>query len=391
MEHRKRTRWGRSPRSLTMAETQDIERRYLAGEKVNDIAERYGLSGGSVSNLCKALGCPARTNKSTKAERMAKAAAMAGGDEHPPRGELAFVFEGVPVYGEADFMSLTDLWRAAGSPPNKRPAEWLRGEGREFVEHVSGMVGTHTALVSTEAGGRENGATWGYWEIALGYATDLNPALRRYVYQVFRHFIEGRLHADTPETEAEIDASLKDAGPAAGEMLAMFAALNAEIKGLRGEIVELRGKYPTIDEIQIAVDETVAKLRTAQRKRPTKLVQEAARWVIKTYYGSKCPACRTAVILNNEGGVLPGVELDHHQDDATKTNVDTVWLLCKACHNGFTAGTLYRTDYKHAAAEHVRLIRQCEKLDKSRKDSRQATLGLDLHEQRNPNPRPGRR
>ena len=47
------------------------------------------------------------------------------------------LYEGVPIRRRGEMLNLTDMWRAAGSDPNKRPADWARKEGAQFVEFIS--------------------------------------------------------------------------------------------------------------------------------------------------------------------------------------------------------------------------------------------------------------
>jgi len=93
---------------------------------------------------------------------------------------------------------LTDLWRAGGSPNEKRPANWLRKEGAVFVEFVRDSVDVPTGhinktsvkrdIVRTERGKSktgESGSTWAHWQIALAYAKALSPAFHAHVNDVY--------------------------------------------------------------------------------------------------------------------------------------------------------------------------------------------------------------
>lgn len=42
---------------------------------------------------------------------------------------------------DGDLLSLTDLWKIAGSPQGKEPAQWLRQEvTQQLIETVSGIL-----------------------------------------------------------------------------------------------------------------------------------------------------------------------------------------------------------------------------------------------------------
>ena len=56
-------------------------------------------------------------------------------------------------------LSLTDMWRAAGSVDSKRPAYWLRHDGTtEFIEHIVGnVIPDHIEVVQQARGGSDPG------------------------------------------------------------------------------------------------------------------------------------------------------------------------------------------------------------------------------------------
>ena len=43
-----------------------------------------------------------------------------------PGTVIAFAYEGAPIRKLGQRLNLTDMWRAAGSPANRRPAKWLQ-------------------------------------------------------------------------------------------------------------------------------------------------------------------------------------------------------------------------------------------------------------------------
>jgi hypothetical protein len=51
------------------------------------------------------------------------------------------LYNGHTIGEDGDFLSLTDMWRAAGSDPSKRPVIWLRQAGTEkFLNWLSGEL-----------------------------------------------------------------------------------------------------------------------------------------------------------------------------------------------------------------------------------------------------------
>jgi hypothetical protein len=71
-------------------------------------------------------------------------------------------------------MSLTDMWKAAGSDPSKQPAEWQRQtHGREVVLAASETLGIGQGSLIRTVPGR-NGGTWAPVGLAMAYAHFLN-------------------------------------------------------------------------------------------------------------------------------------------------------------------------------------------------------------------------
>ena len=73
------------------------------------------------------------------------------------------------VAGEHDMLNLTDMWKACGSDPNKRPNDWIRKEGAPFIEfvreNVKGAQGP-LDLIRTIRGGTNPG-TIAHWKEAV--------------------------------------------------------------------------------------------------------------------------------------------------------------------------------------------------------------------------------
>lgn len=87
-------------------------------------------------------------------------------------------------------VNLTDLWKAAGSPANKRPIDWTRpatrsrcaGPGVEFANYAADMVADRHVLVSKSGRG---GGTFATRELAIAYAQWISPAFQMVVCKVF--------------------------------------------------------------------------------------------------------------------------------------------------------------------------------------------------------------
>jgi hypothetical protein len=111
----------------------------------------------------------------------------------------ALVVDGHAIRRDGEMWCLTDLWRAAGAPKDKRPNEWLRFAGAPFVEFMKDSLDTGPARISvvrTDRGRDRSGnpgATWGHWQIALAYAKSLSHEFHARVNDVYRAFMAGQL------------------------------------------------------------------------------------------------------------------------------------------------------------------------------------------------------
>jgi phage antirepressor YoqD-like protein len=91
---------------------------------------------------------------------------------------------GQPIRERDEFLSLTDMWRAAGGDTNRAPAEWLRSaQAKDLIEFVQENMGISHVL--TREQGR-TGGTWAHWQIGLAYAKYLSPAFHVWCNQIIR-------------------------------------------------------------------------------------------------------------------------------------------------------------------------------------------------------------
>lgn len=102
------------------------------------------------------------------------------------------VYNGVEISARAEMVSLTDMWRAAGSPSNQDPPQWARTPVAEaFIEAVSTAhnMGKSHVLVTRRGKG---GGTMGHWQIGLAYAKYLSPEFHMWCNEVVRAHMQGR-------------------------------------------------------------------------------------------------------------------------------------------------------------------------------------------------------
>ena len=116
-------------------------------------------------------------------------------------------YQGTPIRLRGTMLNLTDMWRAAGRPENRRPADWLV---LEETQRFRAYAGTHwteldepvapnagqagiwhldtDGFVATVRG--HQGGTWAHWQLALPYARYLSPAFHLWCNTVVRAAME---------------------------------------------------------------------------------------------------------------------------------------------------------------------------------------------------------
>lgn len=109
----------------------------------------------------------------------------------PPSAVLTLTLNGQPIRDRGEMLSLTDMWKAAGSDPSKRPADWSRKEGASFIDHMNAVLNVPQGHILAGERGR-TGQTFGHWQIALAYAKYLSPAFHAACNAVIRERMEGR-------------------------------------------------------------------------------------------------------------------------------------------------------------------------------------------------------
>jgi hypothetical protein len=90
---------------------------------------------------------------------------------------VKLVYSGHDIRDRNEMLSLTDMWRATKSEPNRCPIDWIRKEGAPFIEfitHELKVTHGHFEPIQSLRGGSEPG-TWAHWQIAMAYAKYLSP------------------------------------------------------------------------------------------------------------------------------------------------------------------------------------------------------------------------
>ena len=107
---------------------------------------------------------------------------------------VGFVIDGHGIRCDGDMWCITDMWRAAGAPKEKRPNDFLSGPGKQFAEFLCDSVdaGIHGIKKTRKIPGG-GGETWTHWQLALAYAKWVDHAFHARVNEVYRAFTAGQL------------------------------------------------------------------------------------------------------------------------------------------------------------------------------------------------------
>src|SRR3954467_12752291 len=112
-------------------------------------------------------------------------------------------YQGTTIRLRGAMLNLTDMWRAAGHPEDRRPADRLALEETERFRAYAGAHWTDAedplALETGLAGiwhidsdgfvavvRGNQGGTWAHWQLALSYARHLSPAFHLWCNTVLR-------------------------------------------------------------------------------------------------------------------------------------------------------------------------------------------------------------
>lgn len=97
-----------------------------------------------------------------------------------------FVYQGEVIHDRGEMLSLTDMWKASGSPSGRAPPDWLVLPGT--ADFVNCVEASHNAgksgIIAKKVG--KSGGTWAHWQVAMAYAKYLSPAFHVWCNKVVR-------------------------------------------------------------------------------------------------------------------------------------------------------------------------------------------------------------
>ncbi len=269
-------------------------------------------------------------------------------------------FRGVKVRREGDYLHATDMWRACGSDPSRKPYEWFRQKGtRELLAAAEGSDREGAALsVRSDAGagsaGR-GGNTWLHKRIAIAYACYLDPDFHLFVIDQFLDVAEGRSGIVRAEPSGDLSATQialidrvadRIAAPIVGALIKLendVGAVAAEQARQAEAQRKLADEQRRLAEEQARQSDEMRLNRLAQeqkRRRLTNASKDDHRDAV-AIMGGRCPCCFTTTIVID--GKAHGAEFDHFYA-SNQPDVEHTWLICKPCHAELTRGIAQRTE-----------------------------------------------
>jgi hypothetical protein len=92
-------------------------------------------------------------------------------------------------------LSMTDLWKEAGSPEDKRPNDWQNiDQSKAFIKAACKILNTAmNGIIKSRRG--KGGGTYAHAQVAAEYAQYLNPELALYVNEIFLNPEAATAHA----------------------------------------------------------------------------------------------------------------------------------------------------------------------------------------------------
>lgn len=103
-----------------------------------------------------------------------------------PAPSEGLAFHGAAIRDRDQSLSLTDMWKAAGGDPSRKPAHWMRSEvARDFIAFVAENLKVAESQLCIVVAGR-GGGTWAHWQVAMAYAKYLSPEFHAWCNEVVR-------------------------------------------------------------------------------------------------------------------------------------------------------------------------------------------------------------
>jgi hypothetical protein len=242
-------------------------------------------------------------------------------------------YEGTPIRLRGGMLNLTDMWKAAGRPENRRPSDWLPlEETQRFRIHAGTHVTEADDPVTANAGQpgiwkidtdglvaatRGNGGgTWAHWQLALPYARYLSPAFHLRCNTALRAVMERQ--EECPAADGE---------PMLTHLARQFRRLHRRLDAVDRHAADLMF-------LQLSSQDLLLGNRRDFSERSQAAIASA---VAAPPYDGLCPCCGVTPVLTGAGKPVPGAEFDHFFHRGLN-RPELGWLVCAECHADLTHG-----------------------------------------------------
>ena len=268
---------------------------------------------------------------------------------HRDADRTLLTYEGTAIRRRGEMLNLTDMWRAAGGPANRRPTFWfLMEETKRFRDHARTRW-SHRADPRAEAPGDEapgdempgdtepnvilgniwdaeadglvatarghKGGTWAHWQLALAYAKYLSPAFHAWCNDVVRNAMQR--FGGPPDRRDPLTRYLER----------QFDQLHRRVDTLD------RHAADTMLLVGSAQDLLLDKRRPFAESGKAVLTGVVA----NPPYEGQCPSCGAAAVLTPDRKVVAGAEFDHFLHRGLN-RPEHGWLICAVCHHELSHG-----------------------------------------------------
>ncbi|MCI0754999.1 KilA-N domain-containing protein [Teichococcus vastitatis] len=251
-------------------------------------------------------------------------------------------YQGTTIRLRGAMLNLTDMWKAAGSPGNRRPADWLAlddtkrlrsltnrhlrkcSEPAQLKAGLAGIDLDTDGLVATVRG--IGGGTWAHWHLALAYGRSLSTAFHLWCNTVVRAAME------KPENRPT-----RKGAPWRSQLVQSLQELHRRFDILDRHAADLMFLQLSSQDLLLGRRRDFSKSSQATI---TRAVQGEP-------FEGRCPCCGRTPVLDAAGCPVGGAEFDHFFHRGLN-RPEHGWLICTHCHAELDPWRLPRPVRPHA-------------------------------------------
>ncbi len=169
-----------------------------------------------------------------------------------PAVQAPLVYGGEIIHERDETLSLTDMWTAARRKhvedggdaadfENRRPANWSRKEGSEFIASLQRRLNVSRGHIYQGERGA-GGSTFAHWQVGLAYAKYLSADFHMWCNTVVKAHMEGQA-GPTPDVVPLVTSNIRSV---VADFKALFSL--AKLVGLDKNQCALRANRATFEE-----------------------------------------------------------------------------------------------------------------------------------------------